>query len=846
MLYYIRICTFFLWVLATTFVRADDFVFTPINVSHGLSDNQIRYMLQLPDGRMVFKTSGNLNLYDGTHFTYIHQDSRHIYPINNYDGFYRIYQDGDSLLWIKDEKKLMCVNLYQEKYVPHLQSYFERAGITETVDDLFVDLENRVWLLISDELWLHNNWGKFTKFSIRDNEGILQDVVAEGSDLYLFYNTGAVVCYNQQTRSRRYRCAAYPDSLQDVFKNTSLVVKGNNGFFQLRNGTKGGFFFFDTGKKEWTKLLETDYVLNTLIAGPDGTAYVSCPSGFWKINTRSGSKEHIAVLKTADGNIINTEISTIFSDKQNGLWLGTFNRGLLYYHPQRYRFSYIGRSYFPPPFTKDVIVEGFAEDDDGSIYIACQGGQYFRLAVKGSIRLIPVNGDGLSAGVRNKLQNRQQHPHTDPYGTTFYTDSRGRVWTGTQDGLRLFEQGKKIESVFYTEDGLSNNFVHAILEDRNKSIWITTSYGISRVDSIRNKIHFTNFNIYDGTLEGEYTDGAIFEARDGTLYFGGVNGFNILSPSDRHASGLPFRPVFTNLYLRGEKVEIGRSYNGRIILPVTAPYMKRIELSYNQNFLAFEFSALNYQNPMQTAYRYKLEGVDEDWRMRYAAYTNLAPGGYRLLVMASNNDEWNGGFTELYITIHAPWWKTRLAYVLYILFAALLIASGIYVYIRYTKKKIERQHKEEILLMRIRNLIERCDTLEVEKDSTLPVASDIPESEQQQNTADSEFLSRAIELVERNIDESGYSVEQLSRDLCMDRTGLYRKLVAMLDKSPSLFIRSIRLQKATQLIAEGQLSIMEIADRVGFSSASYMSKCFQEMYGCRPSEYGKKTKANSV
>ena len=80
----------------------------------------------------------------------------------------------------------------------------------------------------------------------------------------------------------------------------------------------------------------------------------------------------------------------------------------------------------------------------------------------------------------------------------------------------------------------------------------------------------------------------------------------------------------------------------------------------------------------------------------------------------------------------------------------------------------------------------------------------------------------------------------------MERTGLYRKLVTMLDQSPSLFIRNIRLQRAAQLITEGKLSITEIAEHTGFSSSSYLSKCFQEMYGCRPSEYAEKSEEINV
>ena len=163
---------------------------------------------------------------------------------------------------------------------------------------------------------------------------------------------------------------------------------------------------------------------------------------------------------------------------------------------------------------------------------------------------------------------------------------------------------------------------------------------------------------------------------------------------------------------------------------------------------------------------------------------------------------------------------------------------------------MERKHKEEILLLRIRNLIEQCNRYEAEQKKS-PEGKNITcvhshtephQTENKQDASESVFLTKAIELVEKNLHVPGYSVEQLSRDLCMERTGLYRKLVAMLDQSPSLFIRNIRLQRAAQLLAEGKLSVTEIAERTGFSSSSYLSKCFQEMYGCRPSEYTEKAK----
>ena len=854
----ISVITFFF--LATIFVKANDFVFTPINVSHGLSDNQIRYILQLSDGRMVFTTSGNLNLYDGTRFKYIHRTSEHIYPLKNYNGFYRIYQSGDSLLWIKDNLKLMCIDLRQEKYISNLDSYLKAKGVEETIDDFFVDSENRWWLL-SDGRLRYQSSSEF--FNISDDLENLQDLMADDNNLYLFYNTGEIVCYDLKTRKKLYSKTAYPTLEQESFKNTSLVVKSNNGFYQLRNGSKGGFFFFDTQEFTWNKLLEADYSLNTLILHSDETAYISCTNGIWIINCRNGDKQYLPVLKTVDGNILDTEISTLFSDKQGGLWLGTLNQGLLYYHPSRYKFTYIGRAYFQDSFTKEIIVQAFAEDKNGNIFVKCGSKIYqYHLSEKNNKTLTQVNPSSLAKEILGKLNQQREHIFQGNYYTDLCTDTQGWIWCGTQDGLKLFVPGEQ-EKTFYTEDGLSNNFVHAVLEDRNQNIWVTTSYGISKIqiDSINKKIDFINFNSYDGTLDGEYADGSAFEATDGTLYFGGINGFNILHPRDITSTILPFKPVFTNLFLKGEKIDAGNVYDGRIILHATTPYTKEIELSYNQNFLSFEFSALNYQNPSQTTYRYRLDGIDNDWQevsksgkdentgtsgILQISYTNLPHGKYTLHIMASdNNKQWSENVSELKITIQPPWWKTPVAYILYAIFFILMISISLYAYTYFTKKRLERSHKEEILLLRIKNLIEQCSQLEAEKESNTSKVNaniNLTEPDSNQSSADSTFLTKAIELVEKNLNEPNYSVEQLSRDLCMDRTGLYRKLIALLDKSPSLFIRNIRLQKAAQLILEEELNITEIAEKVGFSSSSYLSKCFQEMYGCRPSEYAEKVK----
>ena len=104
-------------------------------------------------------------------------------------------------------------------------------------------------------------------------------------------------------------------------------------------------------------------------------------------------------------------------------------------------------------------------------------------------------------------------------------------------------------------------------------------------------------------------------------------------------------------------------------------------------------------------------------------------------------------------------------------------------------------------------------------------------------SVDERFVADATAFVEKNISDTDLSVEQMSQELGMSRVKLYRRTVSVTGKTPSEFIRLIRLRHAEQLLAKSQLNISEIAYLVGFSSQRYFSKCFKELYGCLPSEY---------
>lgn len=172
----------------------------------------------------------------------------------------------------------------------------------------------------------------------------------------------------------------------------------------------------------------------------------------------------------------------------------------------------------------------------------------------------------------------------------------------------------------------------------------------------------------------------------------------------------------------------------------------------------------------------------------------------------------------LFFTIDQPWWKSGWAIAGLVFFLVILVGI-IILYLRRGKK------------------INVINT-----DSTKDNIPSLPEDSLLLETAEAinrepELILKVRTLIEQHLEDGEYGVEQLAQDLCMERTGLYKKLTALTDTTPVAFIRSIRLRRAAALLQEGKLTVNEIAERTGFSSPSYFTKCFKKEFGVLPSEY---------
>lgn len=404
----------------------------------------------------------------------------------------------------------------------------------------------------------------------------------------------------------------------------------------------------------------------------------------------------------------------------------------------------------------------------------------------------------------------------------------------------------------------TDSWMHTLTPTPTGMLYLTTPEGYLSINTATGERHaFSELRLPDGSV---LTTGinTVWLDREGGIWLGTYNnGLLYTSPLsglfDTRPIDIDVYPILTAIYLHGQPLQVGHAAAAQAQLTVAPPYVGHLAFSYDQNSLAFQFTTMNYVRPRSTCYRYRFSGDRGQWHtlsadsaghlvddkgVLYLPFVGLSPGDYTLEVMATTNpDHWgSAAVRSITFTIRPPWWQTPLAYLLYIALAAAAVALVFWLYRRH----LQRKSREEMLLLRIQHLVEQVNRDE-HSEAMVVLSEPAPASpsvaEPEPTAQEKEFMARATRLVEQHINDPGYNVERLAADLCMERTGLYKRLTALIQQSPVAFIRSIRLHRAAEMLLRGDLSVTEISERTGFGSSSYFSKCFQKEFGCKPSEY---------
>ena len=272
------------------------------------------------------------------------------------------------------------------------------------------------------------------------------------------------------------------------------------------------------------------------------------------------------------------------------------------------------------------------------------------------------------------------------------------VWMCSQNGLYKIDKTNWQSTVYTESAGLPSRAINAMQADAKMNLWLGTSKGLAKFDPSVNKAHA--YNLVDGISDLNVNMYASAQALDGTLYFGTSNGITYFHPDKITPLSILAHPTITNMLINDQeaKQQICTETGATNISEI-----KHLELPYDKNTLSFTFSAMEYSDPMNCTFQYKMEGIDNDWvqsgTQNFTRYANLKAGTYRFWLKAANSDGiWNQTPSVLQITIVPPFYQT---WWFLSLMALTFIALAWYSYRLYWQRKyriIQLQLEKEIAL----------------------------------------------------------------------------------------------------------------------------------------------------
>ncbi|PLX28473.1 MAG: hypothetical protein C0600_09655, partial [Ignavibacteria bacterium] len=380
----------------------------------------------------------------------------------------------------------------------------------------------------------------------------------------------------------------------------------------------------------------------------------------------------------APDQLSHNDIHTLQPDGAGGLWIGT-NYGLNHFDPitGTFRRFLDDRLNLLERHVRCIL------DDGERLWVGSVGGLYYIDAAERLRKDLP-QGKGSAA------------PPAEQKISAIVESRDGVLWVGTVGGgLYHLDGARERWTRLTTDDGLVSNSVCALFEDEQRRLWITTHGGLSVYDPGRKT--FRTVDARDGLLNIQFNPGSALLARSGDMYFGGTNGLSYrraVTP-EQHAYTPPV--YLTDLRIWNRRVRPNEEGS-----PLVRPFAltRQIELDHDQNMISISFTALEFTAPERNRYRYFMEGLHEQWidagNERTATFTNLDPGDYVFHVTTANNaGEWSEEETLLSIAVHAPYWSTTWAYLVYGILG--ILAVGLLFRVRERQIRLQEQLEREHL-----------------------------------------------------------------------------------------------------------------------------------------------------
>ena len=539
-----------------------------------------------------------INLDDKSVENYKNNNSKISIPSNNVRD---IISDSEGKLWIATDKGLCTFDYEREEFITYNKKLYQSNSLID--DEIFCllkDSSGLIWIGTYSGISRFNPNSNFTHFKLdpyEDNSisgnvihGIYED---DDKTLWIGTNESGVNIINGE-------------SIKHLNKENSNIV---SDLIEDITGFKNYIF------------IGTNEGLSVLVK-----------------NDKTAKNYTITNYTTKDG-LPSNKIRSLFIDSKGYLWIGT-NKGLAILDTNNNKI--IDITYILDEMgVSDKFIRAVYEDSKGNYYIGCflEGG------------LIKINPNTKEYKIYKNIENDDSSISNNSI-RYINEDLYGNILVGTSHGINILNLSTDKFNHYTEKDGLINNTIYGILVDKNNGIWMSTNAGISKLST--EDATFKNFTITDGLQSNEFNGRACFKSKDGNMYFGGINGFNVFNSQDIELSTFEPKVIFDNFEINGtNKKDISN-----------------IKFKSNENNIKINFFTNDYKNTKTTQYYYKLEGLENEWNMTNSnslVFANLGSGDYTLKIKTITQHGVMSDESSVHFTINPPIWRSNYAICIYLI-----------------------------------------------------------------------------------------------------------------------------------------------------------------------------------
>jgi len=483
--------------------------------------------------------------------------------------------------------------------------------------------------------------------------------------------------------------------------------------------------------------------------------------GLYKLEKTGNGKNirfHITNYKYNPDDIYSISSNNVYSvveDHLHRIWVATYGGGINLLESQEGKIRFISfrnklKNY---PITQCLRTRYMSEDSKGRMFVGTTGG----LVAFDNTRTRP---DDISF---HQYSHDPNDPRTISGNDVHYIlpAKNGKLYLAIfGGGLDVLNQGfdfkKKPEFKSYMETtGAPSNVIFTLKEDRKGDIWFSTQTGIVRFTPATEK-----FDTYFPLNNNPYSfiEATVCSTRQGEMAYGTTEGFVMFNPLKAIKSNYIPRIVLTQFQLFNKTMEVGVKGSP---LSSVIDETDKLELKHEQNIFSISFAALDYADPQNIEYAYKLEGFEKDWNyvhnQRIATYTNLPKGEYVFRVKSTNSEGvWVDNERSIIIEKLPSFWESNWGTLFY--FVLFLGLTGLTAYILFTifrlKTDVEVEHRVTNLKLRFFTDISH----ELRTPLTL-IASPVENILRNETLSDS--VKEQLTLVQRNTDRMLRLINQI-------------------------------------------------------------------------------------